>query len=389
MHRAAPELPRVPPPAPADHPWRDAIVIVLFAVGVALPLVGAVLKRDMALTTFEKRPTAPWPSSSSMAGDKAGWAKRFEAAFADRFGGRDLLIAAHHFLLAAGLHVSPVAKVLMGRDGWLYFRGEDEQAIDRDYRGLVPYPPEQPAQIARELKHRRDLLHERGIPYFVLVVPDKATMYPEHLPQWVKRAPVTRLDRLFAALSAYPDLEAIDARALLAHAKSRGVQVYYRTDSHWNYGGATAVYDGLIERIRRAVPNATHAPAEDARYEPGDKYSGDLAQLLGLPRWFEEDDWFPFRKILGDSSRRCAGPVPAGSGTIVLGCARAGLPRALVYRDSMFDAMIPPLSENFSRVVYFPGHRLTMADIAREQPSVVIEEFVERTMHALLVDPAQ
>jgi hypothetical protein len=52
----------------------------------------------------------------------------------------------------------------------------------------------------------------------------------------------------------------------------------------------------------------------------------------------------------------------------------------------MMDAMMPPLSENFRRVVYFAGHSMRAQDIAREHPDLVIEEFVERAMHSLLVE---
>ncbi|HZQ60787.1 MAG TPA: hypothetical protein VFC24_05515 [Casimicrobiaceae bacterium] len=380
-----PVQPAVPAPAAATHPLRDAIVVVLFAIGIALPLAGVIAHRHSTITTFEKRTTASWPGLSDTR-ESPSFTKAFEAAFDDRFGGRDRLIHIHHWLLAVGLHVSPVPKVLIGRDDWLFFKGEDSRAIDRDFRGIVPYPPEQPVEIANELQRRRDFLAQRGIPYFVLIVPDKATIYPEQLPAWITRAPKTRLDRLFAALAAHPDLDVIDPRRALLARKS-SAQVYYRTDSHWNYEGAIVAYDLLMPALRRALPRLPHVPAERPSYEPGDEYSGDLAQLIGLPRAFREPDWLPFRKILGDASHRCARPIHDPVEPVVEGCNREGLPRAVIYRDSMLDAMIPPISENFRRVVYFAGHHMRAEDLAREQPDVVVEEFVERTMHSLLVDP--
>ena len=375
-------------PAPADHPGRDAMVSIVFVAALFAALAGVLLHRDLAVTRFENRTTAPWPGWPDGRRPRTEWTKAFEAAFADRFGARDPLIAMHHALLAVGLHVSPVPKVLMARDGWLYFKGEDLQAIDRDFRGVVPYPPEQPAAIASELEHRRMLLAARGIPYVVLIVPDKATVYPEHLPAWVTRAPRTRLDALFAALKAYPELDVVDPRAALAAAKPQ-MQRYFRTDSHWNYAGGLVGYALLMQHVGRAVPGFTAAPAPQPAYEPGDVYSGDLAQLLGLPHWFQEPDVLPFGKVLADQSRRCARPIPDPVEPLVQGCDWPGLPRAVVYRDSMFDLLIPPVSENFSRVVYYAGHTMRMADIEREHPAIVIEEFVERAMHAVLADRSE
>lgn len=384
----SPVLPAVPPPAPSTHPVRDWLVVIAFVLASALGLIGTVGKRDLPLTVFENRQTASWPETPHALQEWPTFTRAFEAAFDDRFGGRDRLIHVHHWLLAVPLRVSPVDKVLMGRDAWLYFRGEDTKAIDRDFRGIVPYPQDQPAAIANELQHRRDFLAQRGIPYIVLILPDKATMYPEHLPSWITRAPKTRLDHLFDALSQHPDVTVIDPRAALARKKA-STQVYFRTDSHWNYEGAIVAYDLLMEQLQQVVPSVPHSPAERPPYEPGDQYSGDLARLLGLPRWFREDDMLPFRKILGDDSRRCARPIADPIEPVVQGCARPGLPRAMFYRDSMLDAMIPPLSENFQRVVYFAGHHMKADDIAREHPDLVVEEFVERTMHSLLVDPVR
>ena len=63
-------------------------------------------------------------------------------------------------------------------------------------------------------------------------------------------------------------------------------------------------------------------------------------------------------------------------------CDRPGLPRAVILRDSMAIPLIPLLSENFSRVVYASTRQLDRALIEREKPDIVIEELVERSLHA-------
>src|SRR4029079_1506740 len=109
--------------------------------------------------------------------------------------------------------VSPVSTALIGRDGWLYFLGEDGASVDRDYRGVVPYPAEDMPNPAAEFKRRHDFLAARGIVYVVMIVPDKATIYPEHLPRWVTRvAPRTRLDALYEAMAAHPEVTVLDLR---------------------------------------------------------------------------------------------------------------------------------------------------------------------------------
>jgi hypothetical protein len=385
--------PLVPAPAPDTHPWRDRVMIALFALALAVPMIGTLFNYDIEVTAFENRRTAPWPYVARNLAELRTLPSQFEAAFADRFGGRDVLIALHHFVKLMVFDAAPVPNVMVGRDGWLYFLGEDGKSIDRDYRGIVPYSPEEPFAVAAELKRRHDYLASRGIAYVVMIVPDKATIYPEYLPFWVARGPGgTRLDLLYAALKAYPEIMVLDLRAALMAAKARD-RVYFKTDSHWNYLGAEVGYRELAAQLKSRVPSFPAVPPPPRPpYDPDqDFYSGDLARLVGLPLWVDEDDIAPFTKVLADASTRCAQksdePLPpdypqTASDIVVYVCDRAGLPTALVYRDSMGDQLIPLLAQNFRRSVYVTDRRLDRALVEREKPDVVIEEMVERTIHA-------
>jgi hypothetical protein len=384
MDRDPLALPRVPAPAPDGHPWRDRIVIAAFALGLALPGLALVITAERTTTRFENRPAAPWPSASSL----RGFAPAFERAFADRFGGRDWLIQLHHAAVVAIFGASPVFNVMRGRDGWLYFLGEDGLSLDRAYRGTAQFPAGSIDATVTEFKRRHDWLADRGIGYVVMVVPDKFTIYPEALPAWVSRSTApSPFDLVAQALAADGRVHFVDLRAALLAAKARE-QVYYKSDSHWNYNGAMVAYAALLPEVARALPPAkafAPAPAVRPEYVPGaDFYSGDLAYMLGLPRLFREDDVAPLSKVLADAPRRCAQRVDAESaaGVEVYQCGQRGLPRAVVLRDSMAIPLIPLLSENFSRVLYVSDRKLDRALIEREQPDIVIEELVERSLHA-------
>ncbi len=423
-------LPPVPPRASGAHPWRDRIVAAVFALALAVPLVGAIKKRNLEMTAYENRRTAPWPAAPSGLTTFRRFPPAFEAAFADRFGGRDKLIALHHATDKDIFGISPVANVLLGRDGWLYFLGEDGTSLDRDYRGTTPYSPNEAGQVAAELKRRRDFLASLGIAYVatagstgedgksldrdrgvsiprrtrlkrrrdflaslgiayvVAIVPDKYTIYPEFLPPWIARVRgETRLDRLYAALGKYPDVDVLDLRPALRAAKEHD-RLYYKTDSHWNYLGAMAGYDALIAAVKARVPAVPGVPGERPPYDRGlDFYSGDLTMLLGMSDTLREDDVAPIGKVLSNAERHCAKqsderPAAAPPAeTLVYLCNRPELPTALVYRDSMAISLIPLLSENFRRVVYVSDRRLDPALVKAEKPDVVIEEMVERSMH--------
>lgn len=87
----------------------------------------------------------------------------------------------------------------------------------------------------------------------------------------------------------------------------------------------------------------------------------------------------PLGKVLASPQQRCAQRTDPGSadGIERYACERPGLPRAVVYRDSMAIPLVPLLAENFSHVAYVPSQRLDPAFVLRKRPDVVIEEMVE------------
>ena len=140
----------------APHPSRSALAAARAAAGARPDIPGATVSssrcsasrwpwRSPARSSNATSPSPRSRTASRRHGRRCrhrtrsarGWPARFDAAFADRFGGRNALIALHHWTKAVGFGVSPVANVMIGRDGWLYFLGEDGKAIDRDYRGVA------------------------------------------------------------------------------------------------------------------------------------------------------------------------------------------------------------------------------------------------------------
>jgi len=376
-------LPPVPPPAPGLHLARDRVVAILFALALALPLVSLAFTWSRTTTLFEKRPMAPWPPFAL----SATFPPAFESAFADRFGGRDRLIRWHHATLLELFGVSALATVMHGSGGWYYWLGEDGLSLDRHYRGVAAFPQSYVDASIAELIRRRDWLAERSIAYVVAVVPEKFTIYPEFLPAWVGPPMQPSPHDRFVAAASGSELALLDLRPALREAKTRE-RVYYKTDSHWNYLGVIAGYEAIMGEVQRALPAGrlpAIARAPRPAHVPGvDFYSGDLIDMLGLPGRFREDDVAPFGKVIADGANRCARHVenPAAPGSETFICDRPGLPRAVVYRDSMAFSLIPLLAENFSRVVFVSSRGFDPALIEREKPDVVIEEMVERTLHA-------
>ena len=376
-------LPRVPAPAARKHRVRDVAACVLFVAATAAMGIAAFRTQAVSSLADENRTLARWPPLAAAREFPAA----FERAFADRFGAREALLRVHNRLLVRVFGVSPAPNVLIGRDGWLFFKGEDGHALDRFYRGVLPVADRELRAVVDELHRRARYLAAHGIAYVVTIAPDKATIYPEMLPSWVRQVnPRPPLARLVDMIRGDASIRYVDLRGPLRAAKSHA-RVYYATDSHWNSLGAPVAYAEIMRAIADALAPrlVAIAPVVLPPYVPGvDVYHGDLARMTGDPARFPEPNYAPLWKILAAADSRCAKRQDAGSdaGYEWYACGRPGLPRAVVYRDSMAIPLIPLLSENFSRVAYVSSHRLDPAFIARERPDVVVEEMVERAMFA-------
>lgn len=377
-------LPTVPPPAPATHPWRDrtliAIVAVLLPVMATLdPLRGAAIK-------WEQRLAATWPPVATLA-SPATFGTAFGQAFADRFGMRSALIVAQHWALVDIFGVSPVDNVMIGRDGWLFWLGEDARSLDRNYRGTRRVPEFEVEAYVAEVKRRHEYLQSRGIAYLTMIVPEKFTIYPEYLPSWVApgRDP-TLLARTMDRLAADGTVPYVDLRPVLRAAKGRET-LYYLTDSHWNLAGAGVAYVAIMQAVQTLLPGrlASIAPPVRPPYTPGrDVFWGDQSKAMGIPFLFTEPDYLPLRKVTRDPGgvglvARQIGPNPDGHFRIYEH-PNADLPRLVMNRDSMANALIPMLSENFHRSVYVQSLAVERRTIEREHPDIVIDEIVERGM---------
>jgi len=365
--------------------WFAVALVTLFVTAIGIGLAGVFQAPRDAPTQFENRKTEALPALPRTWASLREYPARFETWFDDRFGLRGPLVRLDHWTRAMLFGVSPVPKVLIGKSGWLYFRGEDAKAFDRWYRGSEAISDATLAAIRAELLQRQAFLASRGIPFVVVVVPEKYSIYPEYLPDWAApRARATPFDRLVAALAADTQLHFVDLRAPLRAAKGPD-RLYYQTDTHWNYLGASVGYDVLMSEVAILLPGLTIATVPRPPFVAKvDHYSGDLAQMLGLPAQFRENDIAPLRKMLATLESRCARPDPAASSpgieTYVYRCRNPPRHTALIYRDSMGILLQPMIAENFSHATFVTSAQLDAGLIDRLRPDIVIEEMVERAL---------
>lgn len=350
----------------------NRILIAVFVAAIALPGVGTLLHLDREAASGEKRELAPFPSLhpdwASLRSFPDGFARYFE----DNFAFRTRLVRWQAAIRLNALHVSPSPAVVAGRNGWLFYA--DDGAL-QDYVDEKPFTRDELEAWRLTLQHTQDWLHERGISYLFVIAPDKHVIYPELFPASVHRLhDQSRMDQLVAYLRANSTVNVLDLRPALLNARAHE-RVYHRTDTHWNDRGAFAGYQEIADRLGlHPLPRADFE-AEDVKTE-----GRDLAGMLGLTDVLSEDDL----RLAPRRARRAQIVEPAHPNAfyedarIVTEQTDRSLPRAVVFRDSFASALIPFLSEHFSRAVYLWQNDFDPEVVEQEHPAMVIQEWVGR-----------
>jgi hypothetical protein len=360
---------------------RGPALFTVILVGLILwfPILGQWLGEESRISEMEQRLLAPLPSPG---GDWRSWLALPEDTgrwFDDHLGFRQQLIHTHARAMIRLFGKSPSEKLILGREGWLFFG--DKNAIDH-YRGVAPLSDFELSRWQRVLEKRRDALAQRGVRYLLVLVPDKNLIYPEYMPENLPRAtPVHPLDQLAHHMDENSDVEVLDLRQALEEAKPDR-RLFHRTDSHWNDEGAFVAYSAMLDRLSPMLPVLDNQPRPEMKRETSEVPGLGLARIVGMAYEFPEEVTTVqavspqsriARKYRSRYKERLERLQPVAHGV-----EGSSYPRALMFRDSFANALIPYLSEHFERILYVWDRDVDVALVDIEKPDVVIQEIVGR-----------
>ncbi len=360
----------------------DVALVTVFLVMISLPLSGMILGFDRSFILEENRILATRPELKLDRTELGRFPARFEAYFNDQFGFRKRLIYWLALVKVKGLGVTSTSGVTLGRNGWLYLASD---AARSSYRASRPFTTEQLDTYRQTLEARRDWLASRDIPYLLVILPNKDTIYPEFMPPaYNKVNPRSRLDQLVDYMRSHSTVPILDIRDDLRQAK-QVERVFQVTDSHWNLRGGYVAYGRIMQALRTWFPEVQTMARSEFREGAENRPGGDLARMLGIPDEFPEErltlvprDGWHFRHTdeTFPIAARCAHPEL----TQATECDDAKLPRAVLFRDSFAAQLIPFLAEHFQRILCIWDNDFDRAIIEHERPGVVIHEVVERSL---------
>ena len=396
------------PPRSGAAAWRISqvyrrVLVVLFGVGICLPLLDFRFELDPGLELSENRPAPMAPAWPKSAAEWSALPNLLQAYWNDAFGFRRRLI---HWrsVTELALGVSPNPSVAIGKDRWLFFTGDESF---EQHRGARPFSDPELRDWAEQLEARRLWLASRGAHYLFVIAPDKQTIYPDQVPARSGPFGRTPADELVPYLHAHTGVDVLDLRGSLRVARAEGA-VFTKTDTHWNDRGAFTAYTAIVTRLHARDPRMTPRPRIDFIRSPLPLWNGDLSLMLpGLYGSLSEggEQWQPSSPTAAHESNFDALCPPESLRYALFETAnRADLPRAVFFHDSFLlapdERLFQPqpagalpvpsatfrlrslLAEQFSRSAFTWQYEFNQMLIEHEHPDFVIQEYVERKLRS-------
>ena len=285
----------------------------------------------------------------------------------DRFWLRQELISLRNSLVSL-TGSSPVEDVILGTEGWLYYA-----PTLGDYTGAEPMTDAEIDACVWNLYLMDEYCMLHGFPLLFVPVPNKNSLYPEHMPAAYPAAETHDAERLLARWEeSWPWVCAVDLFTLF---REQPETLYYAHDSHWTQKGAALGADAILTALGRE--SAYFADDFSARAQ----HDGDLYEML-YPAWLDTEHG----PVYGGTFSYTREGTDTRPDAITINTSGGSKGTLLCWRDSFGNDLYPYLADAFASARFSRSttYDLTLAESLGAD--TVIIELVERNLRGLITN---
>ena len=367
--------------------WANKALVILFVLFIWLPTIDTFLHLDSAPIPNENRLPAALPTWQGRFDGVKAYFAGLEAYFCDHFGFRRRLIKWQNKIRNSVFHDQNSRRVLIGSDGWLYIT--DNQMIEH-YRGTAKFSQTELKNWKTLLEFHRDRLAKQGIKFMFVVAPDKHSIYPENVPDWLR--PLhgeSKLDQFITYMRENSTVSVLDLKPALLAAK-KTIPTYKKTDTHWNEFGAFIAYQELIRALSKQLPILEVPAANCFVIKKQTSPTGDLgafagitdweengASIIAIPELIQKNTHKPHKENSNEIQPKQIFNEPTGINVVV-------------FHDSFGAYWKPFLGYNFNSLSYnkynhIEADNFTTTTAKYPKANVIILEIVERNFNTILI----
>ncbi len=367
----------------------------LFLVFIAFPFINDYLKIVDNSKSNENRTKADMPNFNVSVLDP--FPQNYEAYFDDHFGLRNKYLELNNYYNYLVLKKSSAEKkVVIGKDGWLY---RNTSFLPRCYETSV-YEDQQLKEIDCEIQRRIDFYKDKGIEYYLFIVPVKPTIYPEYVSSEYSNENTeknqNKTSQLMDYLSDKPTITRVDYLKDLLIERKQDYRIYHKMDHHWNEVGAMFASSFILEKLKKSfseITNQNNLDNYSLTWES--QHHGNLASVIGIEGIIKEDMPIMEAKpgaieLKNGKKKNYKAPKSFPYKWEYVKEKTTGnekAPNILVIRDSFSNALIPFLSTGFNNSLYIWDswmYQLNEDIVDIESPDIVINIVVETNVYNLV-----
>ena len=261
----------------AQKPKGKLVIFVLFVVFICMWRVLWFFCAPLLDT--EDHENRVWVERPELTFENYGnYSRSYNNYFNDHLPFRNNAIAFNSMMEYHLFHRSGNPHVIIGKDGWLYYNSSDADDPMGYYMGKEI--TEEELQIfVGNLTQLRDTLLAENKEFIFMIVPGKERVYPEYLPgKYGAPSEVYKTQQLVDYLRENTDIRVVYPLEDLLEAKEvTPYNLYYKTDTHWNWLGGYVGTRALLRELGIDMP-----PLESFTITQQDYRVGDLSEMLDL-----------------------------------------------------------------------------------------------------------
>lgn len=341
---------------------KENFLITFFIIFICIPIFGLVFNIQDGLENTEKRNMAELPKLD-FPPQSVKFLDDFLKYFEDNFGFRYTFMRFASNLKIKLFKTYPRnidIKVLKGKDGWFFYKLGNEI---EDFEGRVPFSDEKITKIIKNNTERMEKLAPAK--FYILIPPDKTVIYPEFLPDSIRKKEDIQNSRIVGLLKS--NSEIIYPKDVLIQNKDKGF-LYFKTDTHWTYLGAYFGYIELINTIQKDFRDRYYlAPLRIEEFSK-EEYKKTNPDLLDMVNIGEKNSEKSIHYICPQNKD--------------INSAKSNL-RVLIFGDSFLEYLKPHINCTFNSTRFEESNTLDMKIIKDFKPDIVVLEIVQRNLRQL------
>ena len=263
-------------------------------------------------------------------------------------------------------------RVTKGKDGWLFYCDKDDGDPIACYQGTNLLMDVHLEEIAEHCIRQRDYLAEQGIEFVIFIAPNKERIYWDKMPEkYGLPAETYRTLQIVNYLKENTDLRVVyPYEELMAAKEALGEEIYYKTDTHWNYIGGYVGSCALLRELGIEMPEVTSG---QITISSAGERAGDLAKNLGLGALLKSTEYL----VEGYDTHQ-AESQGEFSNVYYYRAKNADPRKFYAVRDSFFVSMLPYISSQFNESYTRFHTSYEYDDFAAQHPDIFVYETTER-----------